>query len=554
MEPGPSLLDNEQTRNKIQQSIEAARERPFSAELEDWLRDRWREEWRKKPPPTHLLAMARKEDVPVIRRYGEEYELYFEMFSILWMSGLFDEARASLGDRLPSFLGRSLSYDSVGGKFELCERFSRWDLWGSSESMTGLYEQIESVCRSPEPVNPAYFRRWMIVGEPGTEKREVAQAIHDLSDRGRFEAVACAGPSEDNRNAVERCQLGGTVFWDEIEKLPAKWHPALSQGEGGARFILGISDTAYEKARGTQGWLSELMSLAQPIFDIPPLTRRVLDIPLLVNQALLELEVTELCPVRHVMGGTLMAHCQKVKSQMEENSSASGRGDESVATMEWLRTEIRRWVQEFSPETRFPEVTEDLHDPTQKLATESTHGKQTEAKSIERFPFSSGLAWSEVTIEFISDDEIRIRARDQLKTYHYAQIGFWNEKTGNPIKLWEFLLLLALDEEISWDTNISSDMSTHAKSYVYQLRKRLKEIMRIDDDPFADYRKVKAYRPRFTLKDNRYGRDDEASPRSDFAWEDADEDIIDEDIRDIMEEDMNRKPPVKSHRRPPKKS
>ena len=127
------------------------------------------------------------------------------------------------------------------------------------------------------------------------------------------------------------------------------------------------------------------------------------------------------------------------------------------------------------------------------------------SKPLERFPSPPGLSWSEVTIEFISDEEIRIRTRNQAKSFHYAQIGFRNEKTGKPIKNWDFFLLLAQKKEFSWDTNLPSGTRDQAKNHISQLRKRLKEMMGIASDPFANYQEVKAYRPKFELKDSRYG-------------------------------------------------
>ena len=110
-------------------------------------------------------------------------------------------------------------------------------LIGESASMRAVYEQIEKVARTDSPV--------LIVGETGTGKELVAEAIHRSSGRtGRFVAVNCGSLSRDlagselfghekgSFTGAVRRHLGffkradaGTLFLDELVEMPIELQP-----------------------------------------------------------------------------------------------------------------------------------------------------------------------------------------------------------------------------------------------------------------------------------------------------------------------------------------
>ena len=127
--------------------------------------------------------------------------------------------------------------------------------------------------------------------------------------------------------------------------------------------------------------------------------------------------------------------------------------------------------------------------------------------SITKFPQIEGLTWEEVKLEFVSNDSLRIKARNITKRYTYAELGFKDNRKGDlPDSKWEILKegFARFAGELSWETPIDPRWKKNLKSTVKELRKRLKSIMSIDDDPFYPYRKIKAYRTRFKIKDCSY--------------------------------------------------
>jgi DNA-binding NtrC family response regulator len=186
-------------------------------------------------------------------------------------------------------------------------------LIGESASMRVVYEQIEKVARTDSPV--------LIVGETGTGKELVAEAIHRSSGRsGRFVAVNCGSLSRDlagselfghekgSFTGAVRRHLGffkradsGTLFLDELAEMPVELQPhflrVLERGvvlpvgseqeeRVDARLIAATNREPRKAIADKQ--LREDLYFRLSVFPIalPPLRERVDDIPLLVDHFL----------------------------------------------------------------------------------------------------------------------------------------------------------------------------------------------------------------------------------------------------------------------------
>jgi DNA-binding NtrC family response regulator len=189
-------------------------------------------------------------------------------------------------------------------------------LVGEHEKMHAVYEQIERVARTEVPV--------LIVGETGTGKELVAEAIHRTSGRaGAFVPLNCGtlsgelaaselfghekgsftGAVRRHVGAFERA-AGGTLFLDELAEMPIALQThflrAVETGRvqsvGGEREVeakarlIAATNREPEQAIAEKALRQDLyFRLSVMPIRMPPLRDRPSDIPLLVTHFLAEL-------------------------------------------------------------------------------------------------------------------------------------------------------------------------------------------------------------------------------------------------------------------------
>jgi two-component system, NtrC family, response regulator HydG len=186
-------------------------------------------------------------------------------------------------------------------------------LIGESPPMRAVYDQIERVARTDSPV--------LVLGDTGTGKELVAEAIHRASSRsGQFVAVNCGslsrelagselfGHEKGSFTGAVRRHPGffkradsGTLFLDELAEMPIDLQPHfLRVIETGAVLPVGserevqvdariIAATNREPKKAiAEKSLREDVYYRLSVFPIslPPLRERAADVPLLVEHFL----------------------------------------------------------------------------------------------------------------------------------------------------------------------------------------------------------------------------------------------------------------------------
>ncbi len=232
--------------------------------------------------------------------------------------GAYDfEVRPVNLDRLDAVIRRGLEHqrlalDRIALQRRLDERFGLGSLAGQSRQMIQVYNAVRQFGPRPDPV--------LIVGEPGTGKERIAQALHNNSPRrdDPFVKFQCAGASEamldrelfgwgpDAAHPGDRPQEGraaladrGTLYLDGITELPLPLQEKLVEllargrivrGGDGKRIaadvrVIAATDRRVDAAaRGAfDPRLWEIIS--QVIIEAPALRTRREDIPLLIDQA-----------------------------------------------------------------------------------------------------------------------------------------------------------------------------------------------------------------------------------------------------------------------------
>lgn len=135
----------------------------------------------------------------------------------------------------------------------------------------------------------------LITGDPGTGKELLAKAIHRASGRreGRFVSIDCAGldavaTGEADLAAALAEAIGGTLFLRNVNDLGAALQKTLSRALVDADVrVLATSDRRPDELAGDGKFSRELLDRLSAVhIDLPPLTKRREDIPLLVAQCL----------------------------------------------------------------------------------------------------------------------------------------------------------------------------------------------------------------------------------------------------------------------------
>jgi two-component system NtrC family response regulator len=213
---------------------------------------------------------------------------------------------------------RTLHDEVLALREGLRQRYGFHNLIGKSAPMREVFETVEHVASSSCPV--------LIMGETGTGKELVAQAIHqaDATRRGPLIAVNCAalpetlleselfghekgaftGAERQKKGRFELAQ-GGTLFLDEIGELPlpmqAKLLRVLQDGQfervGGNTTIrtkarvLAATNLDLAAAVAAKAFREDLYYRLNVVgVTLPPLRDRSEDIPLLIDHILDTLE------------------------------------------------------------------------------------------------------------------------------------------------------------------------------------------------------------------------------------------------------------------------
>ncbi len=209
---------------------------------------------------------------------------------------------------------------------QLDEKFGFDNIVGNSQPMLKILDTVRRVSPSDLPV--------LILGESGTGKDLLAQAIHQNSSRreGRFVAINCAGLSEslledelfghvkgsftgadgDRPGRFEHAD-GGTLFLDEVGDMPLAMQAKLLRVlENGEVVRVGSNEPIRVNVRLLSATNSDLAArvdskqfredlyfrIKGTTLSVPPLRQRREDIPLLID---------------HFVQGANETHGRKVK-------------------------------------------------------------------------------------------------------------------------------------------------------------------------------------------------------------------------------------------------
>ena len=98
--------------------------------------------------------------------------------------------------------------------------------------------------------------------------------------------------------------------------------------------------------------------------------------------------------------------------------------------------------------------------------------------------------WDEVVVVFLSDERIQITVGTQTETRNYAEMGFASKKNGMPIRAWDMLRRIAIEEGI---LKLASDSRKWAEveKRVQEIRRIFRSLFGLTDDPLPYIKKTR---------------------------------------------------------------
>ena len=132
-------------------------------------------------------------------------------------------------------------------------------------------------------------------------------------------------------------------------------------------------------------------------------------------------------------------------------------------------------------------------------------GHDQEAKRpsvVQPFPTPAGASWGEVRLRFTSDFQVQIWVRDESGTRNFAEMGFEDRRgTGDkPTMGWQLLKQFAECGGVLPPFEFNDSKRAVIEKQVQTIRKRLKGLFGIQEDPFHKFRLNQAYRAKFHIE------------------------------------------------------
>ena len=132
---------------------------------------------------------------------------------------------------------------------------------------------------------------------------------------------------------------------------------------------------------------------------------------------------------------------------------------------------------------------------------------------IKLFFDVEGLEWKDISLKLVSNSELIIKVKDEkAKRFNYSELGLNNIRNGNkPIRIWGTIKIISvLDGQISYDelrfkshSELDGKNRKYIEKSVSELRKFLKNLTGINDDPFNPFNKKIGYQTKFRIRDDR---------------------------------------------------
>ena len=176
---------------------------------------------------------------------------------------------------------------------------------------------------------------------------------------------------------------------------------------------------------------------------------------------------------------------------------------DSLSPLEITFKEIEKFIEDNRNREIDKIIEERKQNKKENTIIEEIKSTEVENKKVYFPEFPKDLKWEEISIRFLTEEEVIIDFRKKRYQTTYEMMGFQDRRTKLPKKQWLILRLFSMRKgELSWENNQDLPLkeTSQLKKQKQMLSKTLKEYFKIyDDEPFYNYRKEKAYKIKLTL-------------------------------------------------------
>ena len=140
---------------------------------------------------------------------------------------------------------------------------------------------------------------------------------------------------------------------------------------------------------------------------------------------------------------------------------------------------------------------EGLKEGLEAIVKKNEDAVITKNKKRIHLPHFPPTPWKDISIRFLDERNVLIRAGNKTSTVDYEGLGFSDDKSNKPNLAWVFLLGMAKNNGET--KTIPSPVPDNIKQIKKQISDWLKKVFKNDTEPFYDFSETNTYKLKITL-------------------------------------------------------
>lgn len=130
-----------------------------------------------------------------------------------------------------------------------------------------------------------------------------------------------------------------------------------------------------------------------------------------------------------------------------------------------------------------------------------TQNQVSDSAPISLLGHIEGLSWEDISMTLVSLDSIRIKAHGYTNVYHFIELGMQDKRSKEKSNdSWKLLSLFAMEGGTVKHSDIDKTRRyTEPKKAISDLRKKLKQVFGLQENPIDNYESRVGYKTKFQI-------------------------------------------------------